>query len=674
MKILYIVGPLATGILTYLRNLTNELIDGNEITIAYGVWPETPKNPEMLFDKRVKLVQVSSLSREISFLKDISAFREIKRIANQEKPDVIHLHSSKAGALGRAAFSPRKNRVYYTPHGFSFLMNESTVKKSIYHLIEKMLAGRATTIACSKSEYECAQKLGKNCVCIENGIDIPDLIKNNSDEHKLKVYTSGRISEQKNPALFNEIATLVPNADFIWIGAGPLENQLTAPNITVTGWISRDEAVKCAECCDVFVLPSKWEGLSVSLLEAMAAAKLCLVSDIPGNRNAIENGKNGIICKTAAEYAAAIKDASNMLHMAENARKTVVEKFSSAAMAQKYKNAYKGYVSAYVRNAIEGPACYYRFGQYAEELRAEGINVKINNAYSRRQYRNNFDISNKYLKKVYQGLLFLVILFNRTKQLNHDLKYHPAHIVIQRELFPKYLPRFLFSKLNRLDNIIWDFDDDIRARNECSLKEFELLKEKAKSIIVTNAFLNKLVGGKALLLPTTDGFARDLDIDGLIEERKKTFKKEFRTVWVGSFSSLPNLDLIEKEIPNLRVVCNLPYSGKCVNIPWSRQKAEEELINAHLGIMPLKDEAYNYGKGAFKLIQYMSVGIPVIASSIGFNKEVVKPEFGFFDDFNVSKLSSDIKLWEQMSRASYKEYKEKYSYERNLEIWKKLLC
>ena len=343
MKILYIVGPLATGILTYLQNLTNELIDNNEITIVYGVWPETPKNPELLFDKRVKLVQVSSLSREISFSKDIRAFREIKRIANQENPDVIHLHSSKAGALGRAAFSPEKYRVYYTPHGFSFLMNESTVKKSVYHLIEKMLAGRATTIACSKSEYECAQKLGKNCVCIENGIDIPDLIKNNSDEHKLKVYTSGRISEQKNPALFNEIATLVPNTDFIWIGAGPLENELTAPNITVTGWIPRDEAVRCAENCDIFVLPSKWEGLSVSLLEAMAAAKLCLVSDIPGNRNAIKNGINGILCNTAKDYADAINNADSLSELAEAARSMVIENFSLSAMTKKYEEAYKDY-------------------------------------------------------------------------------------------------------------------------------------------------------------------------------------------------------------------------------------------------------------------------------------------------------------------------------------------
>ena len=73
------------------------------------------------FDKRIHLIEVKNFGRAIDPAKDIAAFFEVKKIAAEIKPNVIHLHSSKAGAIGRMAFNG-KIPMFYTPHGYSFLM------------------------------------------------------------------------------------------------------------------------------------------------------------------------------------------------------------------------------------------------------------------------------------------------------------------------------------------------------------------------------------------------------------------------------------------------------------------------------------------------------------------------------------------------------------------------
>ena len=55
----------------------------------------------------------------------------------------------------------------------------------------------------------------------------------------------------------------------------------------------------------------------------------------------------------------------------------------------------------------------------------------------------------------------------------------------------------------------------------------------------------------------------------------------------------------------------------------------KEIISAHIGIMPLPDNDFTRGKGGFKLIQYMSTAMPVIASAVGFNKQIVTKDFGY---------------------------------------------
>ena len=104
-KILYIVEAMGGGVFTYIVDLSNELVNSYDMYIAYAVRKQTPENYKDYFDKRIHLIEVKNFGRAIDPAKDIAAFFEVKKIAAEIKPDIIHLHSSKAGAIGRMAFN-----------------------------------------------------------------------------------------------------------------------------------------------------------------------------------------------------------------------------------------------------------------------------------------------------------------------------------------------------------------------------------------------------------------------------------------------------------------------------------------------------------------------------------------------------------------------------------------
>lgn len=279
-------------------------------------------------------------------MKDIAAFFEVKRIAAEVKPDVIHLHSSKAGVIGRMAFDG-KVPMFYTPHGYSFLMeNYKPMKRRMFKLIESVCAKRnCTTISCSAGEHQETLKLTRRATYVNNGINMAELQeiidKTEKTEHPFTVYTLGRICYQKNPTLFNEIAESLPNVKFVWIGDGELREELTSENIEITGWADRSMAIKFAVNADVFLLTSRWEGLPISLLESMYMKKVCVVSNVIGNRDVIHNGQNGFVCSETEDFISAIKECEGgMDNMKKQAYQDVLEIYNTKVMALEYSKKY----------------------------------------------------------------------------------------------------------------------------------------------------------------------------------------------------------------------------------------------------------------------------------------------------------------------------------------------
>ena len=338
------------GVFTYVSQLCNDMADDFDVYLAFSLRPQTPKNYRDFLDPRVHLIEVNNFGKELlNVWNDRKAIQELREIEKKVQPDIIHLHSSIAGGLGRLAFRGNKNTVIYTPHGYAHVLMGSGLKSKAYLMMEKIL-GRTNhiTLTCCESEDEEAKRLCKRTAYIETGINLSDLSKAlNSIQpvmnDKFTVFSLGRICAQKQPQLFNHIAELVPKARFLWIGDGELRDQLTAPNIKVTGWKPRYEALAMAKGADAFVLCSLGEAIAMSLIENMYMKKLCLVSNAMGNKSVIRNGKNGYVCDNAEEYAARIRSVMETFpkELPEEAYSDVLKIYNTDAMKEKFLRFYQ---------------------------------------------------------------------------------------------------------------------------------------------------------------------------------------------------------------------------------------------------------------------------------------------------------------------------------------------
>jgi len=345
-KILMVCEAFGGGVFTYVSQLCNDMCDDFEVYLAYALRPQTPKNYTEFLDERVKLIQVKNWGDKgiLNIANDIKVICELRKLEKQIKPDIIHLHSSIAGGIGRLAYSGKNNSVIYTPHGYAHILMGTGFKSKVYEVLEKILGRRnALTLTCCESEDEVARTLCRRTAYIETGVNLPDLsaaldniepVRN----EKFTVFTLGRACVQKQPQLFNQIAELVPEARFLWIGNGELEHLLTAPNIEITGWKPRKEALAMAKGADAFVLCSLGEAIAMSLIENMYIQKLCLVSNTMGNKSVIQHGVNGYVCEKAEEYAEYIKAAIKEFPSAlpQKAYQDVLNIYNTDAMKSKY--------------------------------------------------------------------------------------------------------------------------------------------------------------------------------------------------------------------------------------------------------------------------------------------------------------------------------------------------
>lgn len=348
ITILHITEVFSGGVLPMIANICNGLADEYHIIVAYGIRPDTPDNIRRYFDERIKLIPVPVFKRKISIKNDIIAMYVINRIVKRFHPNIIHMHSTKAGLLGRMSLLFYKGKKFYTPHGYSFLKKDDTkFERTVYKIIEYLLAHtRCITVACGRSELKYAQQLNKNSICINNGIDTmwldSILHKVELKQHRFTVYTAGRIGPQKNPRLFNSIAECCPDIQFVWIGDGEEAGYLTSSNITVTGLVDREVLFKMAVNYDCYLSCALWEGLPVALLEAMYLKKECIVSNVAGNNDLVEDGQTGFIAYDKNDYIRLIYQVKlKNTQCGKHAREKILKEYSKENMCGGYRQLYK---------------------------------------------------------------------------------------------------------------------------------------------------------------------------------------------------------------------------------------------------------------------------------------------------------------------------------------------
>lgn len=276
------------GAQSVVINLANMLSLEHEVIVAAG---EGDGKMWGLLNGKVKQYQCKYLKRKISLL-DICAAFELRRLYKKTKPDIIHLHSSKAGLLGRIALPSSK--IVYTVHGFDSIR----VAHRKFLPLEKLLQNRCGAIV-GVSNYDernlLAERITQKVSTVYNGIDVPlslpkDPFKEFDDSRK-KVLCIARLSAPKNHKLFIDVASKMPQYDFIWIGNQTIPDFNYPSNAYFLGSIP--SAGSYIRYADLLMLPSNYEGLPMVIIEAMSLGKPIVASNVGGVSEIVRNGENG---------------------------------------------------------------------------------------------------------------------------------------------------------------------------------------------------------------------------------------------------------------------------------------------------------------------------------------------------------------------------------------------
>ena len=278
-----------------------------------------------LLEHGIKVTFIESLKREISLWDDFLSLIRLWKFYRKEKFDVVHSHSSKTGLLSRiAAKFAGIPVVVHTVHGFSFPAANSFLSKILYYGLEVIGGLFSDVVICLHEDDKniAHRKLfipNKKIKVIPNGVDLNVYAprKCNSDSNTKKtIGMVGRLWPQKDPETLVRAAIQLLNAraDFqvIILGSGELEEKLKGiikefnaeEIIMLKGWC--DNVPEMLSSFDIFVLPSRWEGMPLSILEAQATSLPCVVSNIPGNSHLVTDSYDGLVF-----------DVSNSTHLAE---------------------------------------------------------------------------------------------------------------------------------------------------------------------------------------------------------------------------------------------------------------------------------------------------------------------------------------------------------------------
>ena len=322
---------------------------------------------------------------------------------------------------------------------------------------------------------------------------------------------------------------------------------------------------------------------------------------------------------------------------------------------------------------IEGwisPAPRYRVLQYLPYLVEEGVFFKVRSLQG-----------NRYPAMLGWPLIGNLLKFLiRIRRLFHIRDAASYDVVFQQRMtlpFSAMVERLLVKKN---PNLVFDFDDAIYQEesgpNSRRMAAFQKVTALSKVVVAGSEYLASKTARDTTVIPTV------IDTDVYIP--KRTGSESLVIGWMGTASNFPNFkplfdnlaDLLERHPKTiLRIVADRPpefFLPRMEFKAWHKEREVSDLQSFHIGIMPLIDSHWNRGKCAFKLIQYMAVGIPVVAGKVGANCEVVDHEkTGFLAESPqqfetaLQRLIGNNELRKNMGVAGRNRCVERYSLEKH---------
>ena len=261
----------------------------------------------------IETIIVPHLKRPISPLTDLRCVRALRQILKRENPDLVHLHSSKAGVVGRLAASFLNVKSLFTAHGWAFTEGSGRVRRSYGLVIEWGMARFGDgIIAVSGYDFRLAKKFGvlgsdvsgnRRGWLIPNGarpVQVAARVRKRGGK-PVRLLHVGRLERPKNQRLLIEAVSMIER-DFSLtiVGSGRLRPELNE-SVGRHGLADRVTFVEGSQIdphfadADIFVLSSDYEGLPLVILEAMSAGLPVVATDVGGVREAVSDGISGFL-------------------------------------------------------------------------------------------------------------------------------------------------------------------------------------------------------------------------------------------------------------------------------------------------------------------------------------------------------------------------------------------
>ncbi len=339
MRILHIITRFdrtgSSGVVCRLARDLKEL--GHDIFIASGPAWDPDFDTRFLTEMGIVIIRIPSLRRDISPLRDLTAFFKIFKVIKEVRPDIIHTHTSKAGFIGRiAAAVARVKCVVHTPHGHVLYGYFGRFTTRVFICLERIATRFSSKIIAltdiEKKEYVQKRIAADNKITvIQCGIDIKGFIAGDGkalrSELGISSYTSllgwvGRIDPIKGCDVFLKACALIsrelPQARYLVIGDGILREEMEglAQSLGLKGSVSflgfREDMPVVMNSLSLLVHTPFNEGLGKVLLEAMACAKPIVACAVGGIPEIVTHGLNGLLVP-AGDYVSIADESVRIL-------------------------------------------------------------------------------------------------------------------------------------------------------------------------------------------------------------------------------------------------------------------------------------------------------------------------------------------------------------------------
>ena len=302
-EVLLVLEATIGGTRRHLRDLATGLAArGVRVHVAYSMGrdPDFAHDVALFRERGIGCTEVP-MRRAPSPFHDLAAIVRLRRLIRHLRPAVVHLHSTKAGLVGRIAAIGTGVRVLYSPHCFAFEMDSRP--RPLYRLAERALAPLTDIlVAVCESEARAARSIGyrpDKIRVVHNGIDAdaPPRVEVRDDA----IAFIGRNSRQKGVDVmleaFKRLKRLLPGARLTVMSDldDRLRVEFVSAGAEVLPFGTADDAAALLSRASILAMPSRWEAFPYLMLEALAAGAAVVASDVGGVRECISDRENGLL-------------------------------------------------------------------------------------------------------------------------------------------------------------------------------------------------------------------------------------------------------------------------------------------------------------------------------------------------------------------------------------------